>query len=135
MIGNDFDSPHLECIFCQMLVKRDREILAENGDFFAVEDQFPVNEHHSLIIPKRHVLTLGHLREAEANSFFLILRQVQEHIRKTHSADGFNIGVNEGSAAGQTILHLHVHVIPRYVGDVKNPRGGVRNLKPALVEY
>jgi diadenosine tetraphosphate (Ap4A) HIT family hydrolase len=128
-------TPHEHCLFCEVLQTRSRRILTENAHFFVVEDQYPVNDYHSLIIPKRHLIRFSDLTSEEANSFIDVLRLSQERLRSQHGADGFNIGVNEGASGGQTISHLHIHLIPRYSGDVEDPRGGVRNLKPALVAY
>lgn len=124
-----------ECLFCSFLIPGNRSIIATNDLFFAVADQFPVNAGHTLLIPKRHVSKLACLRDDELLSFGHLLKEVQQILATQHPVDGFNIGVNEGEAAGQTIEHLHIHLIPRFAGDVANPRGGIRNLKPALVEY
>lgn len=124
-----------DCLFCSLLAVSTRPILAENELFFAVEDQFPVNPGHTLLIPKRHISRFTELHDEEILSFGRLLRDVEKTLAARHPVDGFNIGVNEGAAAGQTIEHLHIHVIPRFTGDVENPRGGIRNLKAALVEY
>jgi len=124
-----------ECLFCSVLELRNRRFLAQNDSFVAMEDQFPVNPGHTLLIPKRHVSKFTDLQDNELLDFGRILRETQKLIASQSLVDGFNIGVNEGIAAGQTIEHLHIHLIPRFTGDVENPRGGVRNLKTALVEY
>ena len=126
---------HNDCVFCQIFRARTRPFVAENEFFFVVPDQYPVNEGHSLIIPKRHVSAIGQLTDQEAAALLAAVRTTQEIMQGKSAVAGFNIGVNEGAAAGQTIEHLHVHIIPRYVGDVENPRGGIRNFKPPLVEY
>jgi diadenosine tetraphosphate (Ap4A) HIT family hydrolase len=123
------------CLFCSLADGRDRTILVEDERFFAVEDQFPVNPGHTLLIPKRHVSRFTELRDEELLSFSHVLKDAEKILAAQQDIDGFNIGINEGEAAGQTIEHLHIHLIPRYKGDVENPRGGIRNLKPALVEY
>ena len=123
------------CFFCELLESKSRPFLVENDFFYAVEDHYPVNDKHSLIVSKRHTVTLAELTKPELIAFAAILRELQRLIRRNTKAEGFNIGVNEGVAAGQTIEHLHVHLIPRYSGDVENPRGGIRNLKPSLVHY
>jgi diadenosine tetraphosphate (Ap4A) HIT family hydrolase len=123
-----------ECIFCDLEGKSDRPLLARSSSFFAVHDKYPVNSGHTLVIPFRHVCRLRDLNSDELEDFKKILEVVQDEL--THrGAEGFNIGINEGEVAGQTVDHLHIHVIPRYRGDVESPRGGIRNLKPALVEY
>lgn len=123
-----------ECVFCELRQKNDRPIVARTRSFFAVTDKYPVNVGHTLIIPFRHVSRLRDLTVDEFAELKEILEAVQDQL-SDRNAEGFNIGVNEGDVAGQTVSHLHVHVIPRYKGDVDSPRGGVRNLKPALVEY
>jgi len=122
------------CIFCDLTVKGDRPVLARSGFFFAVHDKYPVNTGHTLLIPHRHVCRLRDLSNDEFADFKEILATVQDELT-SKGAEGFNIGINEGEVAGQTVDHLHIHVIPRYPGDVESPRGGIRNLKPALVEY
>jgi diadenosine tetraphosphate (Ap4A) HIT family hydrolase len=123
-----------DCVFCEIDQRNDRPILARCRSFFAVNDKYPVNVGHTLVIPYRHVSRLRDLTVEEFGELREILETVQDELA-AQSAEGFNIGVNEGEAAGQTVPHLHIHVIPRYKGDVKSPRGGIRNLKPALVEY
>jgi len=123
-----------ECVFCSLKSDPQRPVMAENDSFFAVRDKFPVNVGHTLLIPTRHVNRLRDLREQELPKLWELLRLVQERL-EVQGAQGFNVGVNEGEVAGQTVPHLHVHVIPRYVGDVEVPRGGIRNLKKALIEY
>lgn len=88
-----------------------------------------------LVIPKRHFAAFFEAREEEIVAIYRLIRQVKGILDYKYHPDGYNIGVNAGAPAGQTVFHLHVHVIPRYVGDVANPRGGVRNFKKSLVEY
>lgn len=126
--------PVAGCIFCDQRVKGDRPVLARTNSFFSVHDKYPVNAGHTLLIPYRHVCRLRDLSSDEFADFKKILEIAQDELI-SKGAEGFNIGINEGEAAGQTIGHLHIHVIPRYRGDVASPRGGIRNLKPALVEY
>lgn len=123
-----------ECVFCEIQRRDDRPVLARTRSFFAVNDKYPVNIGHTLVIPDRHVSRLRDLTVEEFCELRDILETVQDELA-AHSAEGFNIGVNEGEVAGQTVPHLHIHVIPRYRGDVESPRGGIRNLKAALVEY
>lgn len=125
---------HADCVFCQLRDAADRPILARTHSFFAVRDKYPVNVGHTLLIPFRHISRMRDLTAKEFGDLKQILRIVQDELAD-QSAEGFNIGVNEGEVAGQTISHLHIHVIPRYPGDVDSPRGGIRNLKTALVEY
>jgi diadenosine tetraphosphate (Ap4A) HIT family hydrolase len=124
----------MNCIFCDYYDSKD-EIIAENRFAFAVMDKFPVNEGHTLIVPKRHFQNLFEASEDEIKAIYSLMHEVKEMLDIQYEPDGYNVGVNVGYHAGQTIMHLHVHLIPRYRGDVENPRGGVRNLKKALVPY
>ncbi|MBW9146579.1 HIT family protein [Clostridium sp. CM027] len=121
-----------ECIFCDY---DESEIIVENKLAFAILDHFPVNNGHCLIIPKRHFANFFEATEEEVKSIYKLMHEVKEIFDIQYEPAGYNIGINVGTYAGQTINHLHVHLIPRYIGDVANPRGGVRNLKEALVEY
>jgi diadenosine tetraphosphate (Ap4A) HIT family hydrolase len=94
-----------------------------------------VNKGHVLIIPRRHVATYFDATPDETNAIASLLAEVKAQLDAAFAPDGYNIGVNVGAAAGQTIFHLHVHLIPRYVGDVPDPRGGVRRIKKNLVPY
>ena len=124
----------MECIFCSCLDAND-EIIAENRYAFAVMDKFPVNEGHALLVPKRHFSNLFEASEEEIKAIYGLMHEVKEMLDIQYEPDGYNVGVNVGYQAGQTIMHLHVHLIPRYKGDVENPRGGVRNIKRALEPY
>lgn len=104
--------------------------LCSNALAYAIEDKFPAAAGHSLIIPRRHILTLDEASPEEAAALFNLIIEAKAIIRRKHGADGFNIGINEGAAAGQTVMHLHIHVIPRRRGDVPDPRGGVRKVLP-----
>jgi ATP adenylyltransferase len=121
------------CPFCDLI--QNSQPVAELGTFVAKYDKYPVSKGHTLLIPKRHVETFFALNEDEVKDFFNLLLEIQQMIEREFVPDGFNIGVNVGAAAGQTIAHLHVHVIPRYVRDVKNPRGGVRGVIPGRADY
>jgi diadenosine tetraphosphate (Ap4A) HIT family hydrolase len=122
------------CIFCELLNELDRPIRARTKSFFAVDDKYPVNIGHTLLVPFRHMSRLRDLTVEEFVDLKEMLEIIQDQLTG-QNAEGFNIGVNEGEVAGQTESHLHIHVIPRYAGDVENPRGGIRNFKSALVEY
>lgn len=123
----------MSCIFCEYL--KLGEVILQNGKAFAIFDKFPVNEGHLLVIPKRHFADYFDAQEDEILAINSLLHQGRKLLKDKFQPDGFNIGVNVGYAGGQTIFHLHIHLIPRYEGDVENPRGGVRNLKKALVHY
>ena len=121
----------MTCIFCHL----DRSILAETGLSFAFLDSFPVSNGHALVIPKRHAVTIWEMTTEEYADAFNLVAQVKDLLQKKFDPQGFNVGVNCGEAAGQTIFHAHVHIIPRYRGDVANPRGGVRNIIPGKGNY
>jgi diadenosine tetraphosphate (Ap4A) HIT family hydrolase len=120
------------CIFCNY---NKSEIIAENRFAFAVLDKFPVNEGHALIIPKRHFESFFDANEEEIKAIYSLMHEVREMLDIQYEPAGYNVGINIGEAAGQTIMHLHVHLIPRYKGDVENPRGGIRKFKYNLVPY
>jgi diadenosine tetraphosphate (Ap4A) HIT family hydrolase len=107
----------------------------ENELAFAIYDTFPVNKGHVLVIPKRHFVNFFDATTEEVIALNDLLHEVKGLLDGELKSDGYNIGINIGEAAGQTIFHLHIHLIPRYNGDVENPRGGVRKIKKPLVEY
>ena len=113
----------------------DRSLLAETKLSRAFFDGFPITRGHSLVIPKRHVQSIWEMTADEYDDAFSLARTVKDLLLKQFSPDGFNIGVNCGEAAGQTVFHAHIHIIPRYDGDVPNPRGGVRDIIPGKGNY
>ena len=119
------------CIFCSP----HRTILAQNTHALAFADRFPVSPGHTLVVPRRHVITIFDLSEAEYTECFLLAFKVKELLAAAHAPDGFNIGANCGLAGGQSVWHAHIHVIPRFAGDTPHPRGGVRNVIPRTAEY
>jgi diadenosine tetraphosphate (Ap4A) HIT family hydrolase len=119
------------CIFCAP----DREILAENANGLAFFDFFSVSRGHALIVPKRHVMTLFEMSEEEFADCFQLVLALKDLLLARYSPDGFNVGANCGEAAGQSVWHAHIHVIPRYKGDVLNPRGGIRGVVPGKASY
>jgi len=122
-----------DCPFCKL--DNDR-ILIDNDHALAFRDGFPVTEHHTLVIPKRHVTDYFQLNEEEHTAIQSLLTIIRGKILETDlRVEGFNIGWNCGEPAGQTIFHAHVHLIPRRHGDVENPRGGVRHLIPGKGSY
>jgi diadenosine tetraphosphate (Ap4A) HIT family hydrolase len=121
----------LDCPFCQL----DRTTIASNANAVAVHDAFPVSRGHALILPKRHVPVIWELSEDEFADCFALVRIAQAQLQLALKPDGFNVGVNCGIAAGQSVWHAHIHLIPRYSGDVANPRGGVRNVIPFKGDY
>lgn len=121
-----------ECPFCPPL---ERTPLLETGLSFAIFDRYPVNPGHVLVIPRRHVPDLAELPEAELRDVLQLVARARRRLAADFPVDGFNIGVNLGDAAGQTIPHAHVHLIPRYRGDVDDPTGGVRGVIPGKMKY
>lgn len=126
-------SANKECPFCNP--DSERELILETATIYAIYDKFPVNQGHALIIPKRHIANYFELSIKEQYAYLLVLNKVKEIVTKRFQPDGFNIGVNIGEHAGQTIPHVHIHLIPRYQGDVANPRGGVRGVIPSKKDY
>jgi diadenosine tetraphosphate (Ap4A) HIT family hydrolase len=101
----------------------------------ALWDGFPVSPGHALLVPRRHIGTWSSASEAEQAALFNAIVDVQREIERQYEPDGYNIGINSGKAAGQTVPHLHVHIIPRFQGDVDDPRGGVRGVIPDKADY
>ncbi len=120
------------CPFCQRDPAR---VLAEDDLSVIYQDGFPISPGHTLIIPKRHVATLFEATEAEQQALLKALNRAKAMLDETHHPDGYNIGINHGVAGGQTVFHLHIHLIPRYIGDRKDPRGGVRWVLPEKARY
>lgn len=122
-----------DCLFCQPYAER---LVYENATGYAILDGFPVTKYHALVIPKRHVETYFELSRNEVIDCHNLLNILKDYILNADkTVEGFNIGINSGKAAGQTIAHCHVHLIPRRHGDVANPRGGIRNVIPGKGEY
>jgi diadenosine tetraphosphate (Ap4A) HIT family hydrolase len=103
------------------------EWVASNDLAFAIRDNYPVSPGHSLVIPRRIVATWDATTPAEREALLALMSEVKARLRDELHPDGFNVGFNEGAAAGQTVFHLHIHVIPRFTGDVPDPRGGIRH--------
>ena len=121
------------CLFCAIPADR---VIAENELCYAIRDGFPVSLLHTLVIPKRHVSDYFDLFQPELDAVRRMLNDVRSSIMSQDaSVSGFNVGVNSGASAGQTIFHCHVHLIPRRDGDVANPRGGVRGVIPEKQFY
>lgn len=116
-----------ECIFCG---DPTADRITDTSRFYAKWDGFPLSRGHALVIPKRHVVSLFELTTDEVAEAYGLLAHVRALVGRAHQPDGYNVGVNDGRAAGRTVDHLHVHLIPRYSGDVSDPRGGVRNILP-----
>ena len=125
--------PNNPCIFCKI---RKEDIQFENHLAYSSIDYYPVSEFHSLIVPKRHVETYFELTNQEIQACNdLILKIKNKIVKKDSSIKGFNLGTNIGKVAGQSIMHCHIHLIPRRQGDVENPQGGVRSVIPKKQHY
>lgn len=126
----------MNCLFCDVQTIDRTRIVEENELAFAVRDAFPVTEYHSLFIPKRHVLDYFGLSLPEVNAIHALLHSQKDYLLKLDpTIDGFNIGMNCGLTAGQSVWHCHVHLIPRRKGDVEFPKGGVRHVIPYKGNY
>ena len=125
--------PNNPCIFCKI---RKEELQFENQLSYSTIDSYPVSEFHSLIVPKRHVETYFELSSEEIQACNeLILKTKEKILKQDTSVKGFNIGTNAGKIAGQSIMHCHIHLIPRREGDVEDPQGGVRSVIPKKQHY
>ncbi len=122
------------CLFCDFQQLEPRIIL-DSRYWFVIKDNFSVGKGHVLIILKRHHPDLFDISWPEWKELQDIIEHAKRNLDEEFIPDGYNIGVNCGPAAGQTVFHLHIHLIPRYKGDVENPRGGIRNFKKPLVPY
>lgn len=112
-----------------------KDIIVENELALAFYDSFPVSAGHVLIIPKRHVASFFELSSEEYKSIIELLNKCKKILDSKYQPDGYNVGVNIGEAAGQSVFHVHMHLIPRYKGDVPKPRGGVRGVIPSKQSY
>jgi diadenosine tetraphosphate (Ap4A) HIT family hydrolase len=122
----------LTCPFCNPL---NEEVVLANDLCYARYDRYPVSPGHLLLIPYRHIPTLFDATNEEQAALLALVREAKPLLDEQYRPDGYNVGVNVRAAAGQTVMHLHVHVIPRYAGDVDDPRGGVRGAVPEKRVY
>ena len=120
------------CPFCALPAER---ILLLADEALVIRDAFPVSPGHTLVIPRRHIGSFFELTDAERACMVELLAKAKAELDLSFQPDGFNIGINDGAAAGQTVPHLHLHLIPRYRGDAPDPRGGVRWVLPAKAKY
>ena len=120
------------CAFCEIDPQR---IVYEDQYCFAVRDLFPVSEGHSLIISKRHIASFFETSAEEKTALIKAMDRVKADIDKQFNPEAYNVGINDCPEAGQTIPHLHIHLIPRYKGDANDPRGGVRGVIPDKATY
>lgn len=121
------------CPFC--IVQSSQNLLFENDVCIVIFDNFPVSPGHLLVIPRRHVASYFDLSPEEQQALWQMVNQCKSFLDNKHHPDGYNIGVNVNTAAGQSIPHVHIHLIPRYTGDIPNPRGGVRGVIPQKQNY
>jgi diadenosine tetraphosphate (Ap4A) HIT family hydrolase len=124
--------PDHDCPFCQLPQER---ILFENALAFAFRDGYPVSEGHTLVVPRRHVASFFDATEQDQAAMLELLRRARAEIDASLRPAGYNVGINDGAAAGQTVMHVHMHLIPRYAGDRDDPRGGVRWVIPGKADY
>lgn len=122
------------CLFCSDYLAGSN-IVWKSNDFFLRWDAFPVSEGHLLVIPNRHIETFLEMSDSEGRNWLEAIKVGLNIVKDKYGLDGVNIGLNEGVAAGQTIPHLHFHIIPRRTGDVKDPRGGIRGVIPGKASY
>ena len=122
-----------DCPFCNLA--SNVELISETATAVAFLDNFPVSQGHTLIIPKRHVESYFDLTTHEQRALWLLVNRCKSIIEKRYNPDGFNVGINVGEIAGQSVFHVHIHLIPRYKDDVQNPQGGVRGVVPNKQNY
>ena len=120
------------CPFC---ILPDYRVIASSEYGIVIRDGFPVSPGHTLIIPKRHVGSFFDLFPDERADLLKLLDAAKKEVDQKFTPQGYNIGINDGPAAGQTVPHLHIHLIPRYIGDREDPRGGVRWIIPEKADY
>lgn len=130
---NKLTNPGTGCPFCNLNPKV--ELLTETATAVAFLDGYPVSKGHTLIIPKRHVADYFDLTTKEQRALWLVVNHCKKLLQSRYNPDGFNVGINVGESAGQSIFHVHIHLIPRYKGDVENPKGGVRGVIPGKMRY
>ncbi len=132
-LRDSYDHREKGCLFCEIPTER---IIAENELAYAIRDGYPVTELHALVIPRRHVASYFDLGRPEINACNQLLERIKkELIESDIDITGFNVGINDGEDAGQTIFHCHIHLIPRRKGDMEEPRGGVRRVIPGKQKY
>jgi diadenosine tetraphosphate (Ap4A) HIT family hydrolase len=119
-----------DCPFC-----RPADVLLENDLACAIRDRFPASPGHQLILPRRHLADWFDTTRPERSALFELADAAKAKLDAELHPDGYNLGINVGEVAGQTIFHVHLHLIPRYIGDVANPRGGVRGVIPSKQSY
>lgn len=130
-----FDMNTKPCLFCDKDNHDVNTVIAENEFAYARWDNFPASPGHTEIVPIRHVESFFDLTNEELDAIYDLAKTAKQIIIDKYHPDAFNIGVNDGEAAGRTVHHLHIHLLPRYIGDVPNPRGGIRHIIPGQGDY
>ena len=123
------------CVFCDICNSNSERIVRANETAIAIYDAYPLNPGHALIIPKRHISSFFSALPDERADLLALLDQMKAELDTSLAPHGYNIGINDGPAAGQTVPHLHIHLIPRHEGDTQDPRGGVRWVLPDKAAY
>lgn len=121
------------CIFCDKI--KEDNTLFETFEWIALFDEYPVSKGHTLLIPKEHFETYFDLPDKYLKSIDTTIKQTKKILDEKFHPDWYNVGFNCGETAGQSIMHFHIHIIPRYKGDIENPRGGIRGVIPAKQNY
>lgn len=122
----------MKCLFCNRTQFKE---LSSNKSAYAIYDKYPVLPGHVLIITKRHISSWFDISKEEKLDILAMIDSIKKILDLNFKPDGFNIGINDGIEAGQTILHLHIHLIPRYKNDIQNKKGGIRWINPSKAEY
>jgi diadenosine tetraphosphate (Ap4A) HIT family hydrolase len=125
-------SAQMDCFFCNLDLSR---IIDSNDHCVVISDGYPISPGHTLVIPKRHVSSFFDLSIEERQAIMILIESAKRMLDTFYQPDAYNIGINDGPAAGQTVPHVHIHLIPRYVGDCDDPRGGIRWIKPDKAKY
>ncbi len=130
---NQIQHPDTDCPFCN--IEKNREILLETATVIAFYDKYPVSQGHALVVPKRHCTDYFQLSFKEQSAIWFAVNHLKNILQNDFKPDGFNVGINIHPAAGQTVPHVHIHIIPRYNGDTDNPIGGIRNIINGKGDY
>jgi diadenosine tetraphosphate (Ap4A) HIT family hydrolase len=121
---------HPDCLFCRVDDQTVNTIFVQSANFYARRDNFPAAEGHLEIVPKWHVESFFELTHDEISEAYLLMTEARHKLAELYQPAGYTIGINEGRAAGRSVDHLHIHLIPRHYGDVDDPRGGIRQILP-----
>ncbi|MFH0966246.1 MAG: HIT family protein, partial [Methanobacteriota archaeon] len=125
----------MDLVTCPFCTPGTSEIILENDLSYTRYDKYPASPGHLLVLTKRHIPSVFDANRRELDTLWELLNNAKHYLDDQFSPDGYNIGINDGVSAGQTIPHLHIHLIPRYIGDTPDPRGGVRGVIPDKQKY